>query len=241
MCGDWERAAIFASWPQAIALELASFVWPIRELPELLRLLHDLQHATPVSVCGGEFTATTRVENERLHNEVTLSVDLRPSLVPGVHACLDMRLVLREKKWHRAFLFPPCTHQTLSDTTSRSEKEQDGRMFYGILFVIWCYSVLACMILVEQPNTRVPDFFIQPTQRISSSEVGDLDDKGFCFFERGRAPLRRTSLPRKGGTGHGQLHDFANADERDRARSSWRRVPLLAALVVAADHDPLDV
>ena len=40
--------------------------------------------------------------------------------------------------------------------------------------------------------TRVPDFFIQPTQRIRSSEVGDIDDKTFCFFERGRAPLRRT-------------------------------------------------
>ena len=60
MCGDWERAAIFALWPEAIALELASFDWPIRELPEVLRLLHGLRHATPVSICAGEFTATTR-------------------------------------------------------------------------------------------------------------------------------------------------------------------------------------
>ena len=94
MCGDWERAAIFAAWPEAIAFELASFVWPITGMPELLRLLQGLQHATPVSVCGGEFSATCRAENERVHREVTLSVDLRASLVPGVHACMDMRLVL---------------------------------------------------------------------------------------------------------------------------------------------------
>ena len=48
MCGDWERAAIFAAWPEAIAFELASFVWPITELPELLRLLQGLaaRHAS---------------------------------------------------------------------------------------------------------------------------------------------------------------------------------------------------
>ena len=138
MCGDWERASIFAAWPRDIALELASFVWPIREMPELLRLLTGLRYATPLSVCGGEFTATCRAENERVHGEVTLSVDLRASLVPGVHACMDMRLVLRLKRWHRAFIFPPCTHQTLSDTIAGPSKQQDGRMFYGILFVIWC-------------------------------------------------------------------------------------------------------
>ena len=239
MCGDWARADIFRAWPEAVALELASFIWPIREVSELLRLLAT-RHATPVSVCGGEFTASVRAENERVYREVTLSVDLRDSLIPGVHACLDMRLVLLRKRWLRAYLFPPCTHQTLSDTTSWRAKQQDGRMFYGILFVIWCYCVCALMLLVEQPRTRVPDFFMLPTQCIRSSEVGDDDDKGFCFFERGRARLPRTHPPQK-GSGHRNLHDFANADERDRERSSWRRVPKLTALVVAAPLNPLDV
>jgi hypothetical protein len=112
-------------------------------------------------------------------------------------------------------------------------------MFYGILFVIWCYCVLAVMLLVEQPDTRVPDYFIRPTQRIRSSEVGDVDDKTFCFYERGRAPIHRTHPPLSGST-HGLLRDYANAEERDISRSSWRRVPVLASLVVAAEHDPLD-
>ena len=115
MCGDWARNDILRSWPEPIALELITFVWPITSESELQRLL-GLEHAAPVSVVGGEFTAAVRAENERVHREVTLSVDLRPSLVPGVHALLDMRLVLHRKRWHRAYIFPPCTHQTLRAT-----------------------------------------------------------------------------------------------------------------------------
>ena len=188
---------------------------------------------------GGEFTGVIRMENTRVHREVTLSVDLRDSLVPGVHACLDMRLVLHRKRWLRAYLFPPCTHQTLSDTNGRHFKEQDGRMFYGILLVIWCYCTAATCLLLEQPDTRVPDFFIQPSQRLRTSEMGDEDDKTVCFYERGRARLLRVRPP-GGKSGHGRLHDYASADARDRWRSSWQRFPHLAAAVVAAPHNPAD-
>ena len=239
MCGDWLRDDIFSKWPCEIASELATFRWPITELSEMHRLLA-CKHATPVSVTGGEFTAVCRAENERVYHEVTLSIDRRSSLIPGVHACLDMQLVLPLKTWRRAYLFPPCTHQTLSDTLGRPFKEQDGRMFFFILFVIWCYcSVLAASFLLEQPDTRVPDFFILPTQRVRTSELGDEDDKTICLFERGRARLQRTHEP--GGTsGHGKLRDFANSDERDRWRSSWARFPRFVQAVVAASPDQLD-
>ena len=236
MCGDWSREDIYVKWPQLIADELSSFVWPIVELTELDRLFA-CEHAQPVSVCGGEFTAACRDENERQHHEVTLSVDRRKSLVPGVHACLDMRLVLHRKRWQRAYLFPPCTHQTLSDTIGRPFKEQDGRMFFYILFVIWCYCTPALMLLTEQPRTRIPDFFINPTQIIHTSEMGDEDDKVVCLYERGRSRLRAVAVA--GGTsGHGQLFDYADAEARDRWRSSWRRFPLFVQQVVAATHFP---
>ena len=236
MCGDWSREDIYVKWPQLIADELSSFVWPIVELTELDRLFA-CEHAQPVSVCGGEFTAACRDENERQHHEVTLSVDRRKSLVPGVHACLDMRLVLHRKRWQRAYLFPPCTHQTLSDTIGRPFKEQDGRMFFYILFVIWCYCTPALMLLTEQPRTHIPDFFINPTQIIHTSEMGDEDDKVVCLYERGRSRLRAVAVA--GGTsGHGQLFDYADAEARDRWRSSWRRFPLFVQQVVAATHFP---
>ena len=83
MCGDWPRDDIYSRWPVPVADELATFVWPIDNVDELDRLFA-CDHAQPVSICGGEFTAACRAENERQHKEVTLSVDLRISLVPGV-------------------------------------------------------------------------------------------------------------------------------------------------------------
>ena len=216
MCGDWPRADIYAQWPKSIADELSSFVWPIEDVGELDRLF-SCDHAQPMSVCGGEFTAACRAENERQHREVTLSVDLRRSLVPGVHACLDMRLVLHRKHWRRAFLFPPCTHQTFSDTIGRPFKEQDGRMFFYILFVLWCYCTPALMLLTEQPRTRIPDFFINPTQTINTSEMGDDDNKVVCLYERGRARLRSVAFDPAGRASaacaalRGPINAFADA------------------------------
>ena len=93
----------------------------------------------------GEFTAAVREANERLHGVLTLSIDLRASLTPGVHACLDARIVLpMVSRWHRLYGFPPCTHQTLSDTTSREAKQLDGRMFWGIAFFIHMALVCQC-------------------------------------------------------------------------------------------------
>ena len=117
-CGDWLRASILATWPSPIAEELASFIWPITDEEELTRLLF-AEHAAPQDVVGGEFTASIRQENERIYQVVTLSVDYRHSLVPGVHACLDMRLVLHRKQWVRAYIFPHCTHVVLSDKGGR--------------------------------------------------------------------------------------------------------------------------
>ena len=244
MCGDWPRANIFEQWPTPVAAELATFHWPLRSVSELRRLF-ECHHAAPASVCGGEFTAAVRSENERVHREVTISADHRESLIPGVHACMDMRVVLNMRSrasgrepWLRAYLFPPCTHQTLSDTIARAAKELDGRRFWGILFVIWCWCVNAIMIMVEQPDTVIPQLYRPPTQRLRTSEMGDADDKPINLYERGRAPL--APVKAVGGTsGHGRLRDFADAEERDRWRSSWARFPHTVRAVVAAEHDGL--
>ena len=113
-------------------------------------------------------------------------------------------------------------------------------MFYYILFVIWCYcNTLALLFLLEQPDTRVPDFFLTPSQRIRTSELGEDDDKTVCLYERGRRRLRRTHPP--GGTSkHGHLHDFKDHDDRDRWRSPWFPSMLLGSALVASGHQPLD-
>lgn len=113
-------------------------------------------------------------------------------------------------------------------------------MFFYILFVIWCYCTVALMLMLEQPHTRIPNFFILPSQQLRTSEVGCDDDKAICLYERGRMAIQRTHPP-GGRSGHGQLADYANADERDRWRSSWLRFPQLVRAVVAASHNELDM
>ena len=144
MCGDWPRADIFARWPRDIALELCSFAWPLITLDEVCRFFR-CRHAAPQNIAGCEFTRAEAEAVELAHQEITVSVDPRHALKPGAHICMDLRAVLYLKRWKRALLFPPCTHQTLSDTTAREAKQLDGRMFWGILFVIWCYCAPATM------------------------------------------------------------------------------------------------
>lgn len=242
LCGDWPRADIYRRWPTEVADELATFHWPIRSLSELERLFA-CRHAVPVSISGFDFTAVVREENEAVHMELTISADLRSSLIPGVHACLDVRLVLSMRTrlsgrgpWIHAYLFPPCTHQTLSDTTSGDAKELDGRRFWGILLVIFCMCTYAIMLLVEQPDTVIPRLHVKPTQRVRTSELGDDDDKQLNLFEHGRCLLKRVA-PVGGTSGHGHFRDFANAEERDRWRSGWHRFPRTARAVVSVGHN----
>ena len=219
-----------------MAVRLASFRWPLVEVAEVKRLLRYAEcRVYDVAVC--EFTGVVRTCNERLHGRPTLSVDTRTSLIPGVHACLDARLVLPLRpQWGRIYGFPPCTHQTLSDTTARLSKQMDHRAFWGILFFLWIWCVACQMMMLEQPDTIIPDYFQAPSQRFRTSELGCVDDKQINLYERRRCRLRLTHLP-GGRSGHGRFHDFRNADERDRHRSSWQRFPELVSAVVAAPAD----
>jgi hypothetical protein len=239
--GDWLVADIFRRWPDHIAMRLATYHWPITTRGEAERLIADeVLNIRDLVIC--EFTAATREANQLRHGVVTLSVDLRASLVPGVHACLDARVVVSLRpRWRRVYAFPPCTHQTLSDTRSRRFKEQDGRMFWGILFVLWCYCIAAAMLMTEQPAVLIPHYSIQPSQHFRTGQMDDDIDKGVMLFERGRAPV---AIVRESGgiSGHGRLEDFADAEERDRHRSDWRRFPRTVAALVGADPtDYVDV
>lgn len=123
--GDWPLSALFARWPIETTRELATFEWPIRSDLELDRLMA-CQHVAPEAVVAYEFSNAVRTayEDHWRRSEITsarvaISVDLRTSLVPGPHVCMDVRLVLGARRWKVAFLHPPCTHQVKSDTKAR--------------------------------------------------------------------------------------------------------------------------
>lgn len=240
--GDWAVAHIFQRWPPDVAAELASFAWPITDARELRRLC-DCPHASPRAIVAFEFTAAIRgaYEEHWGFKHVAISADLRRSLQPGPHVCMDIREVLGVKRWHDAFLHPPCTHQVRSDATSSVAKHLDGRTFWGIALFVYSWCVDARRVMVEQPATVIPDHYLHPTQRVRPCDVGDTDNKPIHLFERGgRMMLQRDPLA-TGQSGHKRLRDFSGAEERDRWRSSWARFPKLCRAVVAAvDEEAAD-
>ena len=91
------------------------FDCPLRTAADVERLL-GCPHAAPTDLVGCEFTGAVRDADEAETGRVVLSVDSREPLTAGPHAVVDLRLVLGLAIWHHGFLFPPCTHQVLSDT-----------------------------------------------------------------------------------------------------------------------------
>ena len=239
MAGDWSMGDIFRRWPPDIAQELASFSWPIDSISEFRRLLR-CRLAAPVAIMGCEFTGAVRDAYSLTHGRVAISVDTRLSLTPGPHAILDLTEVLMLKVWLDAYLFPPCTHQVLSDTRAGMAKRQDGRSFWGIAFFIFCWCVVAHRVRMEQPNTIIPDYLFFPTQRLRPCDAGDADTKPINLYERGWGRLNLLPKPVEASSGHRNFYDFTSADERDRWRSSWARFPWLCACVVALTQQQRD-
>ena len=209
--------------------ELASFSFPLTELSEVRRLL-SCRHASPTILLGGEFSGALRDELLNVYGELALSVDLRPPLTPGISYIGRFSDVAPLRRWERAFFWPPCTHQTLSDTLSRDPKMLDGRTFWGIALVIYCLCTDANCVMVEQPDTIIPRFYSKHAQRARPSFFGDRSRKPVNLYLRGTDPLH-LPLDHVGVADSGHFYSFADAEERDRWRSSWLRHPALVTAV----------
>jgi hypothetical protein len=162
-----------------------------------------------------------------------LSVDTREALDGGMHYCGDLQDVLEsDHVWTIAFFWPPCTHQTKSDTTGRSSKSADGRTFWGIAFYIYVLSrTRAALVVVEQPDTWIPLYY-QPDlrgaqrQRVRPSFFGDPERKAINLTLSG-GPLVVPYTDQMAAGDRLGFYDFKDAEERDRWRSSWARFPEL--------------
>ena len=183
-----------------------------------------------------EFTAAMRSALEEQHCCYVLSVDTRMSLAGGMHYCGEIQdVILLEHHWQAAYFWPPCTHQTLSDTTSQPFKLLDGRTFWGIALYIFVLSkTKADFIMVEQPDTIIHDYY-EPAlharvvrHRVRPTFFGDRFSKPINLTLVNASPI---SPPRTITRGADQMgfFDFKNAEERDRWRSDWRRFPLMVA------------
>ena len=244
VCGDREILLSEACLdkPKSIAelrsIELSSFEWPLRSVSDVKRLLA-CSFAAPTDIVGFEFSAAMRSALEA-EGRVALSVDLRESDKGGMHACLDVRLVLPLRTWERAYLFPPCFQQLRADKECLSFKIFDGRAFWGCLMVIYCLCADADLLVVEQPDTIVADYYDYEYIELRTSAFGDKMSK-FA-----RLAVRNLTIELPAGHSLAQnpssaplpVSAYANPEERDRKKSTWAGLPKLCAYL--ASREPLE-
>jgi hypothetical protein len=218
----------------------------LTSLAELHRLMASA-HIRPTWLMLGDASATWTCQMETTHGIIALVVDRRE--LP--HACLGYRGefsdVISLTHWDGICAWPSCTHQAVSNSSLLAIKEQDGRMFFGILGVLVAmFDGSATVRVVEQPVTTMSRYFAWPTHRLRTSAFGDTMSKTICLRMVG---LELQGLIRYHRDPSGPLQArlpfwaFATEEERDEYRSSWSHFPLFlvalaCCLTVAPPAEP---
>ena len=203
--------------------------FPLTTVSQVLALLADPKHA-PTDLVACEFSGALRQALERAGRRA-ISADWRDCEVGGMHFRGDVRLLLTITAWERAYLFPPCSMTLRGDEDCLALKISDGRAFWGAAFVVFCWTVVtALVVVVEQPDTIVADFYPLPPGEghyfeFRTTEYGDREDKFVrlavrnALIKPGSFPKRRQPQP------HRSQFLYSSVDERDRQRSTWRPYP----------------
>jgi hypothetical protein len=113
---------------------------PIRTLEGLLSLLSD-EETAPTDLVACEFSGAMRSALER-EGRRAISADWRECDIGGLHFCGDVRVILAAKQWERAYIFPPCSMTLRHDRDCIDFKIADGRAFWGIAFVLLCWTTV---------------------------------------------------------------------------------------------------
>ena len=222
---------VYETMTEMEAVEFNSFSWPLRSVEEVQRLLQ-CEHIAPTDLVGFEFSGAVRSALEQ-QGRWALSVDFRPCEKGGMHAMMDVRLVVSLRVWERAFFFPPCFQQLRADEDCLPFKKSDGRAFWGCVTILYAlYAVSAHMIVVEQPDTIFSDYHDARHVTFRTSAFGDAPDKFVRLFMRNTTLQIPTAFPLCRFRPPNHLA-YANPEARDRAKSTWAYFPTLCAAIAA--------
>ena len=230
-------AAAEAGQPSEASPDLACdpppCAFPLTTVAAVKQLL--ARPSPPTALVGFEFSGAMRSALER-EGIVAISADFRPCEVGGLHYLGDACDLLDIQVWARAYFFPPCFQQLRGDLDCLPCKIDDGRAFWGCALVLHVlFTVTALMVCVEQPDTLVADCFDPydwPDTKVyefRTAHYGDSSDKFVRLTTRNvrleapqHADRQPPPLPRS-------QFDYADAEARDRARSTWRQHPKTCA------------
>ena len=149
----------------------------------------------------------------------------------------DLQDVALLRKWRRAISFPPCEHQARSSTSTMMEKALDGRTWWGMCLLLYCYCIPAEVALVENPRNYWTRFYgTEGGQVVHPYFFGDDRKKTTYLFIRGTSQR----LPHTNNLGAGDTtwhaRSFSSAEEQNKFRC--RLLPGMAAAI--AEHLPVE-
>ena len=193
----------------------------------------------PTMLVACEFSGAVRLSLEA-RGHIAISADTRACGAGGLHYRGDVRDIIALTRWARIYFFPPCYQQLRADENCLGHKIADGRAFWGCAFVIWCICCdSADSVIVEQPDTIVHDyldFSAYPDVEVvefRTSAYGDERDKFVRLTMRNAVIEAPTMPPRRQHKSPNEHRQFANPDQRDRARSDW--TPMRRTCAAVAD------
>ena len=215
--------------------------WPITDAREMKQVLE--REGAPMVLIAFEFSAALRDACCR-HGNLAISADWRACERGGPHFRGDVREIVAARHWRAIYFVGPSCFQQMRHDQYLEAKIADHRAFWAVAMVLWCVCcTTAAMWLIEQPDTIAFDFIqLEDTPGIEvlhmrTSEYGDLPDKYMRLtsrnmtFERPKLPARKDA----GGQPRSQ-YQYANAEDRDRQRSSWASFNNLSDALAKAER-----
>lgn len=224
----WHRS------PEAAAV-YASFTWPLTHVSEVQRLLTTC--LAPTWLMLGDSSTAWTSQMECTHGVIALVVDRIPPSVECLAYCGEFHDVLHLQLWDGICAWPSCTHQAVSNAHLLEDKRRDGRMFFGLVGVLYVmFYGRARVRMVEQPVTTLSRYFSWHTYHLRTSRYGDCFDKTIC--------LRLVGMSLHGLESHQRPPDgplvtrlphwsFVDAAARESYRSSWLHFPLFLVALAA--------
>ena len=208
----------------------------VQEVRELLN-----SEDAPDEMVAYEFSGAL-LEARRATGASVMSVDRRAPEHDGWHYQGDLRDIIALRVWLVIFFVGPPCFQHMERDDCLEAKIDDMRAFWAGVTVWWCVTCpYALSVLVEQPNTIGHRFVdagrLEGVQvhHLRTGKYGDTPDKYVRLTTRNLS-IESPPYPDAPAVPKGErpLSLYKDADERDRAKSSWRPFVKMCASLARA-------